>query len=57
LSDQQLREELTKAYREYQNVRFRMSTNQLPDTNLPRTVRKSIARLKTVMQERGLTES
>ncbi len=57
LSDQQLREELTKAYREYQNVRFRMSTNQLPDTNLPRTVRKSIARLRTVMQERGLTES
>ena len=57
LSDQQLQEELAKAYREYQNVRFRMSTNQLPDTNLPRTVRKSIARLRTVMRERGLTES
>ncbi len=57
LSDQQLKEELTKAYREYQNIRFRMSTNQLPDTNLPQVVRKSIARLQTVIKERGLTEN
>lgn len=54
LNDDQLREELTKAYREYQNLRFRMTTNQLPDTNQPRFVRKSIARLRTVMKERGL---
>ena len=57
LSDLQLQEELTKSYREYQNVRFRMSTNQLPDTNLPKMVRKSIARLQTVMKERGLAET
>ena len=54
LSDDQLREELAKSYREYQNLRFRMTTNQLPDTNQPRFVRKSIARLRTVMKERGL---
>ena len=54
LSDDQLREELNKSYREYQNLRFRMTTNQLPDTNQPRVVRKSIARLRTVMKERGL---
>ena len=54
LSDDQLREELVKSYREYQNLRFRMTTNQLPDTNQPRIVRKSIARLRTVMKERGL---
>ena len=54
LSDDQLREELIKSYREYQNLRFRMTTNQLPDTNQPRFVRKSIARLRTVMKERGL---
>jgi len=54
LSDDQLREELAKSYREYQNLRFRMTTNQLPDTNQPRFVRKSIARLRTVMRERGL---
>ena len=54
LSNDQLQEELTKAYREYQNLRFRMTTNQLPDTNQPKFVRKSIARLRTVMKERGL---
>ena len=54
LSDDQLQEELTKAYREYQNLRFRMTTNQLPDTNQPRIVRRSIARLRTVMKERAL---
>ena len=54
LSDDQLREELTKAYREYQNLRFRMTTNQLPDTNQPKIVRRSIARLRTVMKERAL---
>ncbi len=54
LNDDQLREELTKAYREYQNLRFRMTTNQLPDTNQPKFVRKSIARLRTVMKEREL---
>ena len=54
LSDDQLREELNKSYREYQNLRFRMTTNQLPDTNQPRYLRKSIARLRTVMKERGL---
>ncbi|PKB72912.1 MAG: 50S ribosomal protein L29 [SAR202 cluster bacterium Io17-Chloro-G7] len=56
LNDDQLREELTKAYREYQNLRFRMTTNQLPDTNQPKLVRKSIARLKTIMRERGLDQ-
>ena len=54
LSDDQLKEELTKAYREYQNLRFRMTTNQMPDTNQPKFVRKSIARLQTIMKERGL---
>ena len=57
LSDQQLREELVKTYGEYMNLRFRATTNQLPDTNQPRLVRKSIARLRTVMKERGLAES
>lgn len=54
LTDQQLRDELSKTYRDYMNVRFRSATNQLPDTNLPKITRKSIARLRTVMNERGL---
>ena len=54
LSDQQLREELEKTYREMMNLRFRAATNQLPNTDLPRSVRKTIARLRTVMREREL---
>ena len=57
LTDQQLRDELSKTYREYMNLRFRATTNQLPDTNQPRTVRKDIARLRTVLTERGLVVS
>ena len=56
LTDEQLQEELTKSYQELMNLRFRAATNQLPNTNLPRSVRKSIARLKTVMRERQLVE-
>ena len=57
LSNDQLQEELTKSYREYQNLRFRMTTGQLPDTNQPKYVRKSIARLHTIIRERGLAEN
>lgn len=57
LTDQQLRDELSKTYRDYMNLRFRAATNQLPDTNLPRVTRRSIARLRTVMNQRGLTEN
>ena len=57
LTDQQLQEELVKTNRELMNLRFRAATNQLPNSNLPRSVRKSIARLRTVMRERELVES
>ncbi len=57
LSDERLREELDKAYREFMNLRFRATSNQLPNTNLPRLVRKSIARLRTIMKERQLAGS
>ena len=56
LTDEQLQEELAKSYQEQMNLRFRAATNQLPNTNLPRSVRKSIARLRTVMRERQLVE-
>ncbi|MBM3942860.1 MAG: 50S ribosomal protein L29 [SAR202 cluster bacterium] len=57
LSDQQLKEELEKNYKEVMNLRFRAATNQLPNTNLPRTVRKDIARILTVLRERELGRS
>ena len=54
LSDDQLLEELGKAGRELMNLRFRAATNQLPNSNEPKSVRKTIARLRTVMRERQL---
>ncbi|MEK7807017.1 MAG: 50S ribosomal protein L29 [Chloroflexota bacterium] len=54
LSDEQLEEELDKSERELMNLRFRAATNQLPNTNLPRFVRKSIARVRTIIRERQL---
>ncbi len=56
LTDEQLGEELEKTSREMMDLRFRAATNQLPDSNLPRSVRKSIARLRTVIRERQLVE-
>ena len=56
LSDEQLGEELEKTSREMMDLRFRAATNQLPDSNLPRSVRKTIARLRTVIRERQLVE-
>ena len=56
LTDEQLKEEIEKISRELMDLRFRAATNQLPDSNVPRTVRKSIARLKTVIRERQLVE-
>ena len=57
LTEEQLGEELDKSQRELMNLRFRAATNQLPNTNLPRSVRKTISRLRTVIRERQLMES
>ena len=53
MTDQQLEEELTNSYRELMNLRFRSATNQLIDINMPQKTRRDIARLKTVIRERG----
>lgn len=57
LSNDQLFEELTKSGRELMNLRFRAATNQLPDSNEPSEVKKTIARLKTVIREREIQEA
>ena len=54
MTDQQLQEELESASRELMNLRFQGATNQLTDTNMPRKTRRDIARLRTVIQERGM---
>jgi large subunit ribosomal protein L29 len=57
MTDQQLQEELVSAHRELMNLRFRAATNQLTDTNMPSKTRRDIARLRTVIQERGMAEA
>ena len=57
LSNEQLYEELEKSAKELMNLRFRAATNQLPDSNEPKTVKKTIARLQTVIKERQIQEA
>ena len=54
LSVEDMGKELESSYREMMNVRFRLATRQLNDTSQLRKVRRTIARIKTVMREREL---
>ncbi len=53
-STDDLQEELDESYRELMNLRFRWMTHQLPSVNEMKQVKKTIARIKTVMREREL---
>lgn len=57
LGNDQLYEELEKSGWELMNLRFRAATNQLTDTNEPKAVKKTIARLQTVIHERQAQEA
>ena len=57
LNNDQLYEELVKAGRELMNLRFSAATNQLTNTNEPNSVKKTIARLRTVIKERQIQEA
>ena len=56
LTDEQLASELDSTYRELMNVRFRLSTRQLNNPQELRKVRKTIARVKTVIHQRRMVE-
>jgi large subunit ribosomal protein L29 len=56
LSSEELAKQLDESYRELFNLRFRLATRQLTNYNEIRNVRKRIARFKTVMRERELSE-
>lgn len=51
-SDDQLLEQLTELKREQYNLRFQAATNQLEAPSRVREVRRTIARIKTLRQER-----
>ena len=49
----ELKEELVAAKKELFNLRFQNATNQLDNTGRIKEVRKNIARIQTVMQEKA----
>lgn len=51
-TDDQLLEQLTELKREQYNLRFQAATNQLEAPSRVREVRRTIARIKTLRQER-----
>lgn len=54
LSDRELQEKIRELKDELFNLRFQMATGQLENTMRLREVRKSIARVKTILREREL---
>ena len=49
----ELNEELVAAKKELSNLRFQNATNQLDNTSRIKEVRKNIARIQTVITEKG----
>jgi large subunit ribosomal protein L29 len=49
----QLREELTNLKKEAFNLRFQQATNQLENTARMREVRRNVARVKTILNEKA----
>ena len=57
LSDSDLTAKLEDCYRDRMNLRFRIATRQIQNVHLPKTMRKDIARIRTVMTERGIGQT
>ncbi len=49
----QLRDELTSLKKEAFNLRFQQATNQLENTARMRLVRREVARVKTILNEKA----
>ena len=53
LSISEIENEIAELKKEMFNLRFQLATGQLADNNRIRTVRKTIARMKTIIHERA----
>lgn len=51
-TDDELKDQLTELQKEQFNLRFQGASGQLEDTARVRTVRRDIARIKTLLNER-----
>jgi ribosomal protein L29 len=56
LGDQDILEELDSTQAQLMNLRFQNATMQLVNVNEIRAQKKRIARIRTVMQERAISE-
>jgi large subunit ribosomal protein L29 len=56
MSDEDLAKALEEAHRQLFTVRLQLSTRQLSNVSEARKVRRQIARIKTVQQERLLSQ-
>jgi large subunit ribosomal protein L29 len=54
LTDAEVEDQLETTELELFRLRFRSATQELESTALIRTLRRDVARLKTIMRERGL---
>ncbi|HCV7911872.1 TPA: 50S ribosomal protein L29 [Staphylococcus aureus] len=57
LTTSEIEEQIKSLKEELFNLRFQLATGQLEETARIRTVRKTIARLKTVAREREIEQS
>ena len=57
LSEQELNVKLAELKEELFNLRFRHATGQLENPNVLNTVKKDIARVKTVIREREIKKA
>ncbi len=53
-NNEELQQEMDESYRELMNLRFRWATHQLTNVNEMKVVKKTIARIQTVLREREL---
>jgi len=56
-TDDQLQQELTQLKREQFNLRFQSATNQLEKPSRVREVRRTIAQIKTLQNERARAQA
>ncbi len=57
MTDDQLKDELTKLKKEQFNLRFQKASGQLENTARVREVRRDIARIKTMQQSRSASSA
>ena len=57
MNDQDLVENLDSIQKDFMNLRFRIATMQLTDTNAVKKTQRKIAKIMTVIREREISES